>query len=78
MVEKFASYLGRGLAVFACVTDPEVILIGGGVSKAGQTLIEAVQKEYQKAAFPTCRDTPIKLAVLGNDAGIYGAAKLVL
>ena len=78
VVEKFASYLGRGLAVFACVTDPEVILIGGGVSKAGQTLIEAVQKEYRKAAFPTCKDTPIKLAVLGNDAGIYGAAKLVL
>lgn len=78
VVKKFASYLGRGLAIFACVTDPEVILIGGGVSKAGEPLIEAVQQEYRKAAFPTCKDTPIKLAVLGNDAGIYGAAKLVL
>ncbi len=78
VVEKFASYLGRGLAIFACVTDPEVILIGGGVSKAGEPLIEAVEKEYRKAAFSPCKDTPIRLAVLGNDAGIYGAAKLVL
>lgn len=78
VVKKFASYLGRGLAVFACVTDPEVILIGGGVSKAGEPLIEAVQKEYRKAAFSPCKETPIRLAVLGNDAGIYGAAKLVL
>lgn len=78
VVKKFAAYLGRALAIFACVTDPEVILIGGGVSKAGEPLIEAVQQEYRKAAFSSCKETPIRLAALGNDAGIYGAAKLVL
>lgn len=77
VVERFAAYLGRALAIFACVVDPEVILIGGGVAKAGDPLIQAVQREYQKAAFASCKDTPIKLAVLGNDAGIYGAAKMV-
>lgn len=77
VVERFAAYLGRALAIFACVVDPEVILIGGGVARAGDPLIQAVQREFRKAAFSPCKDTPIKLAALGNDAGIYGAAKLV-
>lgn len=78
IVEQFASYLGRALAVFSCVADPEVIVIGGGVSKAGQVLIDCVQKHFRKHAFSACKDTAIKLATLGNDAGIYGAAKLIL
>ncbi len=78
VVDQFAGYLGRGLAMCACVMDPEVILIGGGVTKAGEPLLEAVQREYQKAAFAPCKDTPLRLAKLGNDAGIYGAAKLAL
>lgn len=78
IVELFADYLGRALAAYACVTDPEVFVIGGGVSKAGQVLIDAVQGCYRKYAFPPCKDTPVVLATLGNDAGIYGAAKLVL
>lgn len=78
VVDRFAGYLGRGLAMFACVVDPEVILIGGGVAKAGEPLIQAVQREFKKAAFPSCKETPIRLARLGNDAGIYGAAKLAL
>lgn len=78
VVDRFAAYLGRGLAMFACVVDPEVILIGGGVARAGMPLIDAVQREFRKAAFPSCKETPIRLAVLGNDAGIYGAARTVL
>lgn len=78
IVEEFAGYLGRALAVFACVTDPDVIVLGGGVSKAGQALIDCVEEQYKKYAFSACKDTPIKLATLGNDAGIYGAAKLIL
>lgn len=78
VVDKFADYLGNALGIFACVIDPDVIVIGGGVSKAGQVLIDAVEKHYKKYAFPTCKETPIVLAQLGNDAGIYGAAKLVL
>lgn len=78
IVEEFAEYLGRGLAVFACVSDPDVIVIGGGVSKAGQVLIDCVEKYYTRYAFSACKATPIRLATLGNDAGIYGAAKLIL
>ena len=58
--------------------DPEIFVIGGGVSKAGQPLIDAVKKYYQRDAFLSCKDTPIVLAKLDNDAGIYGAAKLVV
>ena len=78
IVDKFAGYLGNALAVFACVVDPEIIVIGGGVSKAGQPLIDAVEKYFRRDAFATCKDTPIVLAKLDNDAGIYGAAKLVV
>lgn len=78
IVEEFAGYLGSALSIFAAVVDPEVIVIGGGVSKAGQVLVDCVEKYYKKYAFPSCKDTPIALATLGNDAGIYGAARLVL
>ena len=52
--------------------------VGGGVSKAGQILIDGVAKYYREAAFIACKDTPIVLASLGNDAGIYGAAKMLI
>ena len=78
IVEEFSEYLGRALAVFSCVVDPEVIVVGGGVSKAGQFLIDGVAKYYRAAAFIACKDTPIVLASLGNDAGIYGAAKMLI
>ncbi len=78
IVDQFARYLGKALAIFSCVVDPEVIVIGGGVSKAGQPLIDVVQKYYRQHTFVTCKDTPIVLAKLDNDAGIYGAAKLVV
>lgn len=77
IIDEFADYLGGALAMFACVTDPDVLLLGGGVSRAGQVLVEAVERSYKKYAFTSCKDTPIRLAQLGNDAGIYGAAKLV-
>ena len=78
IVEKFSRYLGHALAIFASVSDPDVIVIGGGVSKAGEVLVECVQKQYEKFAFSACKKTPIKLATLGNDAGVCGAAKLIL
>ena len=71
IVQEFSAYLGRALAVFACVVDPEVIVVGGGVSKAGQILIDGVAKYYREAAFIACKDTPIVL-------GIYGAAKMLI
>ena len=78
ILEQVYSYLGEFLANLSCVVDPEVIVLGGGVSKAGQPLIDGVRKHYQKYAFHACRDTQIRLAELGNDAGAYGAFKLVL
>ena len=78
VMEQVGDKLGGALAVFACVVDPEVIVLGGGVSRAGQPLIDCVQKYYKQYAFPTCKETPIVLASLGNDAGMYGAARLVI
>ena len=78
VVDRFADYLGRQLAVYACVTDPEIFVLGGGVSKAGSALVEVVEKSYQQYAFPACRQARFVLAQLGNDAGIYGAARLAL
>ena len=78
IAEKFGLYLGRALAAFASVTDPEIYVIGGGVSKAGSIILDYVQKYYRQYAFPSCKDATFALATLGNDAGIYGAAKLVL
>lgn len=78
VMESVGEKLGGALAVFAAVVDPETIVIGGGVSKAGQPLIDCIKKYYQEYAFSLCKETPIVIASLGNDAGIYGAAKLVL
>lgn len=77
-VETLAEYLGIALGHLACIVDPDVFIIGGGVSKAGDFLIDAIAKHYTDKAFVQCKKTPIKLATLGNSAGIYGAAKLVL
>ena len=78
IAEEFGKYLGTALANVAGVTDPDIFVIGGGVSKAGPILLEFIQKYYKQYAFIACKDTPFALAELGNDAGIYGAAKLVL
>ena len=73
ILEQVYSYLGLFLANICCVTDPDVILIGGGVSKAGKPLVDGTMKYFQKYAFHACRETKILLAELGNDAGAYGA-----
>ncbi|MBP3879524.1 MAG: ROK family glucokinase [Lachnospiraceae bacterium] len=78
IVNRFAKYLGTAIASIATVTDPEVIVIGGGVSKAGECLTDIVGNYYRARAFSACRHTMIVLAKLGNDAGMYGAARLVL
>jgi glucokinase len=77
VAERFGLYLGKALAGFACVVDPQIIVIGGGVSKAGPILLDFIQKNYKKYTFQPCRETDFALAMLGNDAGIYGAAKMV-
>ena len=78
IAEQYFRYLGEFLANVCCVIDPEVIVLGGGVSKAGAFLTEGVKKYYRQYVFHTTRDIEIKLAELGNDAGAYGAYKLIL
>lgn len=78
IMEYVGDLLGGAIAGFTTVVDPEAIVIGGGVSKAGQPLIDCIEKYYQRYVFSSCKETPIVLATLGNDAGIYGAAKMVL
>ena len=78
IAEEFGRYLGLACANIAGVVDPQVFVIGGGVSKAGKILFDYIEKYYKKYAFPSCKDTQIVLATLGNDAGICGAAKMVL
>lgn len=78
IAEKFGEYLGKGLASIAGVVNPEIFVIGGGVSKAGPVLLDYIKKYYTPYVFHGSRDALFALATLGNDAGIYGAAKLIL
>lgn len=77
VTEKLGEYLGIALSHVACVVDPEIFVIGGGVSRAGEVLIQLVQKYYREKAFSGIKDIRFALAQLGNDAGIYGAARLI-
>ena len=74
----YGEYLGKGLAAVAAVVNPQVFVIGGGVSKAGRVVIDYIEPYFDKYAFPGTKNAKFVLAKLGNDAGIYGAAKLVL
>ena len=78
VAEEFGNYLASGLMNLAVIADPAVIVIGGGVSKAGEVLIPFIQKPYREKAFFANRDIEFKLATLGNDAGICGSAKMIL
>lgn len=79
VVEEFAKYLGKTCSQLANVLNPDYIVIGGGVSAAGEFLLEKVNEVYKEFAFPTVRiSTELRLANLGNDAGIVGAASLAL
>ena len=76
VVDTACDYLGRGIASACAVFDPEAVVLGGGVARSGEFLRVRVEKAFRKYAFHACRETVITLANLGNDAGIYGAARL--
>ena len=78
VTEYVCRYLGKGLACAAGMVDPEVFVIGGGVSAAGEYFINLIDKYYKECVFHASRQTKIVKAALGNDAGMYGAAKLIL
>lgn len=78
VVDEVCKILGIALANAACALNPEVIVIGGGVSKAGDILIQHVEKHFEKYVFYACKNVRFALATLGNDAGIWGCARLLL
>ena len=78
VLEKVYAYMGQFLASVCCVTDPDVVVLGGGVSKAGQPLLEGAKRYFDKYIFHASASIRFALAMLGNDAGAYGAFKLIL
>lgn len=78
VMETVSRYLGQVLAQVSLTVDPEAFVIGGGVSKAGPFLLKGIQKYYDKYTTISVHKSVITLAKLGNDAGIYGSARLVL
>ena len=78
ILEQYFDRLGEFLANLCCVTNPEVIVLGGGVCKAGQMLIDGITPYFRKYVFHACTNVHFAIAQLGNDAGAYGAFKLAL
>jgi glucokinase len=78
VVDQLAFYLGLALANLGNVLNPEKIVLGGGVSRAGDILLKPAVNYFEQFSFPTVRtSTALSIATLGNDAGVIGAAWLV-
>ncbi|HIT34634.1 MAG TPA: ROK family glucokinase [Candidatus Faecousia intestinigallinarum] len=78
VLEQYYDCLGEFLANICCVIDPDIVVLGGGVSKAGKPLLEGVRRYFEKYIFHAAREVRLALATLGNDAGVYGAFQLAL
>ncbi|SET14798.1 ROK family glucokinase [[Clostridium] polysaccharolyticum] len=78
LVEQLGKYLGLAASHIAAVVDPDAFVIGGGVSKAGEVLTSVIKKHYEKNVMFALQGKEFRLAELGNDAGIFGSAKMVL
>lgn len=78
LVEELGLILGGTLSNIACVSNPEVIVIGGGVSKAGTILKDVIEKHFKENCFHACKDARFVIAELGNDAGMYGCIQMIL
>ena len=78
IMETVAKYLGETVDMLAMTIDPEIFIIGGGVSRAGAYLLDKIRVYYDRYMKISQNRGRVVLAELGNDAGIYGAAKLVL
>ncbi|AQS52998.1 Glucokinase [Jeotgalibaca dankookensis] len=78
VVEEFSFFLGLACSHLGNILNPQFIVIGGGVSAAGEFLLEKVRKNFERFTFPNVQEsTKIKVAKLGNDAGVIGASYLV-
>ncbi len=78
VLEQVYEYMGRFLANVCCTVDPEAVVLGGGVSRAGQPLLDGAKRYFDQYIFHASKSIRFSLASLGNDAGAYGAFKLVL
>ena len=78
ILNKCCEYLGRAMSFVSCTTDPDVFIVGGGMSRAGTIITDTCLKHYRRYAFHVSAGTPAVLAKLGNDAGMYGCAKMIL
>lgn len=79
IVNRAAHYLGKTMATIAVVLNPQRFIVGGGVSKAGDLLFEAIRENFRKYTPAACqKNVDIVPAILGNNAGIVGAAGLNL
>jgi glucokinase len=78
VVATIGRRLGVALSSLANVFEPEVIVIGGGVSAAGELLLEPARQQLRSRALPPMNETPVVAAALGPDAGMVGAAVMAL
>ena len=78
VLDEYFEYLGEFLGTLCSVIDPEIVVLGGGVSKAGEVLLTGVEPVFHKYVFHAASNVKFALASLGNDAGAYGAFKLAL
>lgn len=77
-IDVMCDYLGRALAIIANVVDPEAFVLGGGTSNSSDLFLDRLEASYRRYALPVSSETPIEIASLGNDAGIFGAAYVAL
>lgn len=77
VLEQAYAYLGEAIADACCICDPELVILGGGVSRAGEPLLRGVEAQFRQRMFHACAGTRFALAKLGNDAGIYGGFRLI-
>ena len=78
ILDEYYQLMGEFLGSLCSVVDPEIVVLGGGVSKAGTMLLDGVEPWFHKYVFHAASDVKFSLASLGNDAGAYGAFKLAL
>ena len=78
VLDRFYRYMGEFLGNLCDVIDPDAVVLGGGVSRAGQVLLDGTRPYFDQYVFHAARGARFELASLGNDAGAYGAFKLAL
>ena len=78
VLDEYYQLMGEFLGSLCSVVDPEIVVLGGGVSKAGTMLLDGVEPWFHKYVFHAASDVKFSLASLGNDAGAYGAFKQAL